>query len=144
MRDSRLRSTPYYEFTNVNPRNRIGGDCVIRAIALATGQSWETTVREMTEMGIKKGLVLNDRDLYPLYLKEKGFVECKEPRDVNNRKMTVEDYLHYTCYGIDPDEINFVANVGSHHVAAVKNGKVRDIWNSSKETMHKYWVRNKE
>lgn len=139
MRDSRLKSTPYYEYTNVNPRNRICGDCVIRAIALVTGQSWETTVREMTEMGIKKGLVLNDKDLYPEYLKSKGFAEHNEPRDYNNRKMSVIDFVENN--NVDYD---FVANVGSHHVAAFKNGKVRDIWNSSRELLHKYWIKNKE
>lgn len=138
MRDSRLKSTEWYEYTNVNPRNRICGDCVIRAIALVTGQSWETTVREMTEMGIKKGLVLNDKDLYPEYLKSKGFIECKEPRDCCNRKLSVKEFAIQEQVDYD-----FIANVGSHHVAAFKNGKVRDIWNSSNETMHKYWVKPK-
>ena len=138
MRDSRLKGTEFYEYTNVNPRNRICGDCVIRAIALATGQSWEQTVREMTELGIKKSLLLNDVDLYPLYLEQKGFIQRPEPRDVNNRKLTVKEWLiQREGYSIK----TIVANVGSHHVTAIKDGKVRDVWNSSNQTMHKYWVK---
>ena len=138
MRDSRLRSTEFYEYTNVNPHNRIGGDCVVRAIALITGQSWEQTVREMTELGIKKGLVLNDKDLYTLYLKEKGFKEMGEPRDVNNRKLTIKEWL-IQREGMDVKPI--IAKAGSHHLTAIKDGKVRDIWNCSNQTMHKYWVK---
>ena len=138
MRDSRLKGTEFYEYTNVNPRNRICGDCVIRAVALITQQSWETTIREMTELGIKKGLVVNDKDLYPLYLESKGFRAMNEPRDVNNRKLSIKDFLIQT-EGMRLKPI--VANVGSHHVTAIKNGKVRDIWNCSNETIHKYWVK---
>ena len=138
MRESRLKNTEFYEFTNVNPHNRIGGDCVIRAIALACGQSWETTVRELTEMGIKKGYICNDQKLYPAYLISKGFKEMPEPRDVNNRKLTVKEWLiQREGFSIK----NIVANVGSHHVACIIDGKVRDIWNSSTQTMHKYWVK---
>lgn len=138
MRESRLKNTEFYEFTNVNPHNRIGGDCVIRAIALACGQSWEQTVRELTEMGIKKGYICNDQKLYPAYLISKGFREMPEPRDVNNRKLTVKEWLiQREGFVVKP----IVANVGSHHVAAIVDNKVRDIWNSSTQTMHKYWVK---
>ena len=138
MRDNRLKSTEFYEYTNPNPFNRIGGDCVIRAICLATGQSWEQTVKELTELGLKKGYICNDQKLYPIYLKEKGFVEMNEPRDVCNRKLSVKDFIiQREGMTIKP----IVANVGSHHVAAIVNNKVRDIWNSSTQTMHKYWVK---
>ena len=50
-------STSTFRFYNANPKNRIGGDCVIRAICTALNQSWEQTVREMTELGIKEGRV---------------------------------------------------------------------------------------
>ena len=139
MRESRLKETEFYEYTNINPRNRICGDCVIRAVALATGQSWEQTIRDMTELGIKKGLVLNDKELYPLYLKEKGFIECSEPRDINNRKLTVKEWLIQRGSTDGP----IVANVGSHHVTLIKNNKVRDVWNSSTQTIHKYWIKSR-
>ena len=36
-----------------------------------------------------------------------------------------------------------VANVGSHHVTCIKDGKVQDIWDCSRNTMHKYWYKRK-
>jgi hypothetical protein len=42
--------TDTFRFNNVNPKSRIGSDCVIRAIALVTGESWEQTMRGLTEL----------------------------------------------------------------------------------------------
>lgn len=135
----RMVDTDYYKYVNVNPKNKFGGDCVIRAIALATGQSWEQTVREMTELGIKMGYVLNDPHVYSKYLLQKGFILCKEPRDVCNRKMTVKEWIDEEQLYEGNQRGVFVANVGSHHVTTIIDGKVHDIWNCSNRTMHKYW-----
>ena len=135
-KELRMKNTPYYEYINVNPKDKFVGDCVVRAIALACGQTWEETVREMTELGIKKGMVLNDRKLYPLYLKSKGFVQMLEPRNFNGTKMTVKEWL-------DNNHLsgNIVINVGSHHVSCIIHNKVRDTWDCSHDTMHKWWMR---
>ena len=134
-KELRMKNTEFYEYTNVNPKNKYGGDCVVRAVALATGMSWEQTIRELTEFGIKKGFVLNDYHVYEKYLESHGFIRCKEPRDCCNRKMSVKEW-------IIEEQINkgtFVIVAGSHHISCVIDGKVRDIWDASKVTMHKYW-----
>lgn len=136
-RDQRMINTEFYQYENVNPKNKFGGDCVVRAVARALGQSWETTVREMTELGIKMGFVLNDKHVYDKYLVSKGFVKCKEPRDVCNRKLDVKDWI--IMEQIARGKI--VANVGSHHVTCIIDGVVHDIWNCSKDTMHVYWFK---
>ena len=137
----RMIGNEYYEYINVNPKGKIGGDCVIRAIANATNQSWEQTIREMTELGIKLGFVLNDHHVYEKYLLLKGFVQVKEPRDVCNRKITVREFMKEEEIYKDNQKSVIVMNVGSHHVSCIKNGKVNDIWDCSRNTMHKYWWR---
>ena len=139
-KQQRMINTAYYEYTNVNPKNKFGGDCVIRAIALACNQSWETTIREMTELGIKLGYVLNDHHVYEKYLLSKGFKEMKEPRNYDNKKYLVKDWLCTSDYHLWHN-YRIVANVGSHHTVAIIDGKVRDIWNSSTQKMHKWWVK---
>ena len=139
-KEKRMIETAYYKYINVNPKNKFGGDCVIRAVANACNQSWEQTVREMTELGIKKGLLCNDSKLYPEYLKSKGFSEMKEPRDHNNQKLSVKDWLNTRHYHLW-HTYSIVANVGSHHVTCIKEGKVEDIWNCSFKIMHKWWVK---
>ena len=133
-----MKNTEFYEYENVNPKGKFGGDCVIRAIANALDQSWETTVRELTELGIKKGFLCNDKHLYPQYLESKGFKQMKEPRDVNNRKLTVKEFIKQR-EGFPMRTI--VANVGSQHVTCIKDSRVRDIWNCSVKIMHAYWVK---
>ena len=134
-RKLRMINTDTYEYVNVNPKNKFGADCVVRAIALATDQSWEQTIRELTELGIKMGYVLNDDHVYSKYLEQKGFVQCKEPRDIFNKKMSLSDYISI-CEG---NTGTIVVNAGSHHLSVIINGKVKDIWNCSYNTMHKYW-----
>ena len=136
MKDSRLKSTEFYEYLNMNPRNLLSEDCLIRAVALVTGQSWEKTIRDMTELGIKESRVCNDSKLLPKYLEKLGFVAMPEPRDVCNRKMSIKEFLIE-----NPEYQNFICFAGSHHVTAVKDGKVRDIWNSSNQTMHRWYVK---
>ena len=36
---------------NPNPLGKQTGDCVVRAIAIATGQSWRDTYRELCKVG---------------------------------------------------------------------------------------------
>lgn len=132
-RQDKYPNNDYFVFYNANPKNKVGGDCVIRAICTSLGQSWEDTVREMTEMGIKLGYVLNDKHVYEKYLESKGFIKHSEPRDENNCKITVKTAIKKINLN------NAVANVGSHHVVAIVNGKVNDIWDSSKQTIHTYW-----
>ena len=139
-REEKYPETPYFTYYNANTKNKLGGDCVVRAIATALNQSWETTVRELTELGIKKGLVLNDRKLYPKYLELKGFTQQAEPRErYDNTKMSVKRFIHLNDEYLQDCVI--VANVGSHHVACIKDMRVHDTWDSSKETIHKYWIR---
>ena len=132
-KEKRMINTEYYHYNNVNPMGKYGQDCVIRAVALMTDTSWNNTVRQMTEFGIMKGFVLNDDHVYPKYLEKNGFVERAEPRDIYNKKISVKDFIKLHPH------INCVANVGSHHVTAIKDGVVNDIWNCSNTVMHKYW-----
>ena len=132
-RQDKYPNNDYFVFYNANPKNKTGGDCVVRAICTALEQTWEDTVREMTELGIKYGYVLNDKKCYEKYLELKGWVKHVEPRDACNCKITVKTAIKNLKLN------NAVAKVGSHHVVAILNGKVNDIWDSSKQTMHTYW-----
>lgn len=138
-KEKRLKSNGYYSFVNLNPKGRFVGDCVVRAIALACNQTWEKTLRELTELGIKKGAVLNDKKLFPLYLKQKGFTQEKEPRELNH-KMTIRDWIDYDAsYESGFRKKAYVILAGAHHLTCVKDGVVNDTWDCSKETMHRYW-----
>ena len=135
-REQKYPDTAYFKYHNENYKNKLAGDCVVRAISLATGKGWVQTIRELTELGIKNGYVLNDKKNYEKYLLDNGFVQCNEPRDFRNQKLSVIEFID----SIDFKYKSIVANVGSHHIVCIKDNQVYDIWNSSKQTMHKYFV----
>lgn len=141
----RERNTKYYNYFNANPKDRLGGDCVIRAISSALNQSWETTVRELTELGISLGYVLNDKHCFEKYLKVKGWTKMKQPRKRNNTKYTGEEFCRCIQNNTSANGItlsnNILANIGGHHITAIKSGVINDIWNCSQKTIGNYWVK---
>lgn len=139
-KELRIQNNMYYTFKNVNPKEKLCEDCVIRAIANACNQSWEQILRELTELGIKKGMVPNDSKLFPIYLKEKGFTQMKEPRKSDNTKMTVREWLG-SREGWLWHSYRIVVSVGSHHLSSIVDNKIEDTWDCSKNTMHKWWVK---
>lgn len=126
--------TNYFTYYNANPHNRIAADCVIRAICTHLNQTWEDTVNDLTKIGIKYGLVLNEKACYEKYLKNKGYIKQKQPRHVDNTRYTVKQFIDE-----NPD-ITCIAKIGSHHIAAIRKGKVLDIWNSSNCIINNYWI----
>lgn len=133
-REKKYPETSSFHYYNANPKNKLGGDCVVRAIATALNQSWEKTVRELTEVGIEYGYVLNDKNTYEKYLKTKGWVKCKQPRKSDNTKFTGKEF----CKGLKG---TVIAHIGGHHIVAIVDGKINDIWDSSDGCIGNYWIK---
>ena len=49
---------------NANPKGWKTDDCVIRAIALATNQTWDKVFTDLNEIAFKKKRVFNDKKVY--------------------------------------------------------------------------------
>ena len=126
-----------YKEYNVNPKTNKAGDCVIRAISLALNQSWEQTYKDLCELGLKKCRMPNDPKVYESYLKDRGWVKCSEPRNWDNTKMKVYQALPFI------NEHILIIYAGSRHLTCAIDGVVYDTWNSSKQTMHTYWRKEK-
>ena len=60
-RQEKYPDTATFHFHNENPKNRITGDCTFRAIATATGKSWEEVVTEMAQLSCETGYAINDK-----------------------------------------------------------------------------------
>lgn len=153
-REQKYPDTKSFHYYNANPKNRKGGDCVVRAVANALDQSWEQTVREMTEVGIQHGFVLNDTHTYDKYLQSKGFMKCMQPRKHDNTKYTGEEW----CEMLDRvtkkgDWGAIVANIGGHHAVCIKplidedgtyrGYRVWDIWDSTDGCIGNYWMKKR-
>ena len=131
----KYRETPTFHFHNANPKGKNANDCVARAISVALSQSWEQTLREMTELGIKLGLVFNEDKLIDQYLKQKGWDKYPEPRNLSNKKISVAQFLTYK----ENQKGVIIAKAGSHHVTLIVDGVVWDTWDCTRQTMHRYF-----
>ena len=51
-----------YKFYNANTLGRFTNDCVVRAISLAEGKTWDETYEELSMLAQEKGILLDDVD----------------------------------------------------------------------------------
>ena len=133
-RAEKYKETDTFHFHNENPKNRITGDCTFRAIARATGKPWSEVVIEMAELSVETGYAINDKKGIDRYMKKIGWVKHPQPRKGDNTKYTGKEF----CKAFRPNKV--VANIGGHHVVAIMDGKVNDIWDSTGGCVGNYWT----
>lgn len=135
-RQQKFPNTDTFTYYNANPKNKIAGDCVARAICTALDMPWEQVIRELTELGIKMGTVFNETKTYEKYLASKGWKKQKQPRKADNTKYTGEEF----CQRVARNR-TIVAHIGGHHIVCIKGNKVYDIWDSTYKCIGNYWVK---
>lgn len=119
---------------NPNPRgNEYAGDCVIRAITKATGQSWESVFAGLSLEGYYSGDWGNSNGVWDTYLRKKGF-----------RRYILPNTCPY-CYTIadftrDYPIGTYILGTGKHAVTVV-DGDYYDSWNSGEEMPIYYYTK---
>lgn len=116
---------------NPNPLGKQTGDCVIRAIAIATDQSWRETYRELCRMGEIMADLPNSNAVWGTYLKEKGAKQFLLPESCP-ACITVQAFCDRYPEGV------YVIGTG-HHAVAVISGDWYDAWDSGGETPTYFW-----
>ncbi len=102
------------------------GDCVIRAIAIATDQDYKVVYYELTSIAMPMGLYANDDKVWKKYLKSLGWTEHKFGRDA---KDLIDTKLpHYRCIAVT-----------NSHLSAVIGNTIYDTWNPSDRKCWRYW-----
>lgn len=124
------KGTKLYAYTNPHPKGiKSHGDCVYRAIAIATGKDWLTVYDELTALGRELLAPPNDKLTYATYLDR--IADRIEVKTVGGR-LTGKGVA-----GRDPSKIYVVRM--ANHLACVKGGKVRDTWDSTKKSAYIVW-----
>lgn len=122
-----------FRYYNCNPHHKRTDDCVIRAIAAGTGDSWEKVLKDLTDYMLKDGHMLNTPELYGKYLTEHGWVKQKQPVQSDGRKMRIGEFVNKFkgCA---------IVHAGCGHVTYVAEGNVYDIWDTSNQIIGNYWT----
>lgn len=145
-RQEKYPTTETFVYHNENPKGRITGDCTFRAIATATGKSWEEVVMEMAKMSCETGYAINDKKGIERYLKSLGWWKHKQPRKDNGKKFTGKEFCKWLNKTANVNAV--IANIGGHHIVCIKRGgeynkdfKVNDIWDSTGKCVGNYWTK---
>ncbi len=146
----------YRYFPLTTKRHKVG-DCVIRAISIASGLDYKKVMKDLFERALDQGDFPNYERVYEPYLEELGFVKQKpqyhiqydEAKDENGilihdhrdmpllrkvkRKKRLQD--------VDVDHNKSYIFLTRKHVTAVVNGEHRDIWNCGRWCANSYYER---
>ena len=147
-RNEKYPDTAVFHYYNRNPRNRITTDCVVRAISTGLDIPYNDVVMEMAQMQCETGYDDGSTQLIDRYLKSKGWIKCKQPRKEDNTKYTGEEFCLKIQHPIYAEELDFpdcnwhrmIANIGGHHIVAIIEGQINDIWDSSRGCIGNVWV----
>lgn len=112
-----------YVYENLNPQGKNVGDCAIRAVAKATGQTWIQAYMALYVHGLQRADLANSDAVWTSYLRSKGFTRGVIP-DTCPDCYTVADFAEDHPVG------TFVLGTGSHAVAVI-DGTIYDAWDSS-------------
>ena len=69
---------------NANPKNKLGCDCVVRAISTAMKEDWITVYRELCDLGAELYDMPFNKDVFGEYLIDN--IKSIAAREANNRK----------------------------------------------------------
>jgi len=128
--------TQTFKFVNTNPHNRKTSDCVFRALASVFDISWEKALLACVGIALKKGVAPNDPACYGALLTKLGIEKEKQPRTFDGMKITGKSF----CLNTISKDQRILAHIGGHHIVAIKDGRIEDIWDSTNGCIGNYWV----
>jgi len=111
--------------TNPNPQQNLVGDCVIRAISLATEKDWEQVFIELSLQGFVMKDMPSSNSVWGAYLMSQGFKRYVIPNTCPDC-YTIRDFCNDYPTG------TYLVATGTH-VVAIKDGNYLDTWDSGNE-----------
>lgn len=120
-----------FRFYNSNPRNKMVGDCVIRAISKATGNSWDNVYNDICDIGRELKDMPSSNMVWGTYLKRKGMKRHIIPNSCPDC-YSIKDFC------IDNPQGIFILSLDGH-VTCVMHGNYYDTYDCGDEVAFYYW-----
>ena len=120
---------------NANPKDRIIGDCVIRALSKATGKSWDEVYDELYIIGKKKKRMMNDPKVYKVFLENNNFTLSPARRNEYGKMISVEEFSK----DVDADTMYVIHT--RKHLTVVFNSDIYDTWDTSSQRAGKFYFK---
>lgn len=122
---------------NENPRgNYHAGDCVVRAISIITGDSWDDIYDDLCYEGKYTGDWGNSNAVIDAYLRKRGYKRYICPNDCPYC-YSIADFADEHPRG------RYIAATGTH-VVAIVNGDYIDAWDCGDEIPIYFYTKERE
>ena len=137
--------TECFKWHNQNPKGRLADDCVLRAVSLATGLSWDDTLDKLVEIAHKRKD--SPVDMYPYLLESLGFEKQKQYMIIETRKKITAKQM-CELWNRRGKNVVIVANATNHLICIKQDAdgkhKVWDTWDCTDCAVGNWWVREVE
>lgn len=114
-----------YKYYNANSKGNFVNDCVVRAIAVAQGKTWDETYEELSDIAQEEGILLDDVNFVEGYLD-------KRYKRVCHYSKTVEEFLEE-----HPKGVYLITMEG--HITVIIDGILYDIFDCRNRRMWCAW-----
>lgn len=126
-----------YAYYNENPAGKSVGDCTIRALSKALGQTWDETYIGLCFEGFIQKDWGNADAVWGPYLYRHGFRRHLIPDD-GLGAYTIADFVTDHSQGV------YVLAMPGRHVVAVVDGTIFDSWDSGGEVPTYFWAKRED
>ena len=83
-----------FKYYNANPLGRHVSDCSVRAISLATNQTWDQTYKELAEFARAQAITFSEIEFIDDYLAKRYQTYC-----INSKPVQLKDFLNLQLPG---------------------------------------------
>lgn len=114
-----------YRFYNANSKGKFVNDCVIRAISVAEGKTWDETYDELSDIAQEEGNLLDDVNFVEDYLDRRYKRTC-------HYSKTVGEFIDEFPKGI------YLLTMDGH-ITVVRNGVLYDTFDCRNRYIRCSW-----
>lgn len=129
-----MNTAKLFKYNNPHPKGKRVGDCVKRAITLASGKDYMEVQRDLNKFKkITKSSVFNDPKNYKYYIEN----------ILNGKKITFQaekgkSRMTGWLFAIDHPTGTYILRMAGHLSCCI-DGQINDTWNCSHKCVYNVW-----